>query len=93
MINNHIIKKKAIGSVFSGGKTFVLSAATQTDYLGRLESMADKLKAPLEKAVDGKEPSWADEFCARHVLYRQASHDKARRATRGISNHESQKDP
>ncbi len=79
MAYNHIIKKKTLGSVVSGGKTLVLSAATQTDYWTRPASMADKLKSPLEKAVEsspGRIPSWAEEVCARYVVYRQASHDK-----------------
>ena len=71
MAYNHIIEKKTLGSVVSGGKTLVLSAATQTDYWTRPGSMADKLKSPLEKAVKsspGKIPSWAEEVCARYVV-------------------------
>jgi hypothetical protein len=76
MSYNHIIKKKTLGSVISGGKRLVLSAATETDHWTRPDFMADKLKAPLEKAVESSPeeiPSWADEVCARCVAYRQAS--------------------
>jgi hypothetical protein len=72
MSYNHIIKKKVLGSVISGGKMLVLSAATETDHWKRTEFMADKLKGPLEEAVESsseKIPSWADEVCARYVVY------------------------
>ncbi len=76
MSYNHIIKKKALGSVISGGKKLVLSAATETDHWTRPDFMADKLKDSLEKAFQNspeKIPSWADEVCARYVVYRQIS--------------------
>jgi hypothetical protein len=52
MAYNHIIKKKNLGRVLSGGKALILSAATQTDYWTQLDSMAEKLKEPLGKAVE-----------------------------------------
>ena len=71
MSYNHIIKRKALSQVVSGGKTLLLSAATQTDYWSRPDFMADKLKGPLEKAVEGSPEAilpWADEVCARYVI-------------------------
>ena len=73
---NHIIKKKTLGTVISKGKTLVLSAATETDHWKRPDFIADKLKAPLEKAVESSPeeiPPWTDEVCAKYVVYRQAS--------------------
>ena len=51
MAYNHIIKKKSLGSVVSGGKTLALSAATEIGYWTPPSSMAGKLKSPLGKAI------------------------------------------
>ena len=52
-------------------KPLLLSAATQTKYWSRPGFMADKLKGPLEKAVESCPeaiPLWVDEVCAGYVI-------------------------
>ena len=76
MSYNHIIQKKTLAVIISNRKALVLSAATQTDHWTRPESMADKLKEPLMKAIENSPhaiPSWADEVCMRYWLLNPVS--------------------
>lgn len=68
---NKIIAKKLLGSVVSkGGQQIAISAATVTSDWKRPESVAGKLKDPLEQAVLANEdilPPGTAEVCSRSV--------------------------
>src|SRR5947209_561639 len=94
MSYNHIVKKKTLGSVISGGKRLVLSAATETDHWTRPNFMPNKLKlpwrkrlkAPLRRFHRGQMKSVLGVWCTdKHHLtetdkqYRESNHGKRER--------------